>query len=335
MNSNLKFIILNKDDLDSFFIFIQSHWKKNYIFNKDKNFFKWQFYNKATKRYNFIIAKDANKIIGCIGFIPNSIYSSNFKNKDHIWLVNWIVSKDYNSASLKLMHYLLKEINFSFIGTIGCTNKTYKILKAFGFKTGKLTHIVNENKNIKNFKIGDFKNLKNLKKNKLPLNYKIKLVDKKLLSIFFKKIIPINFKDKEYFLNRYVNHPLYKYKLYGVWKSDQPHGFLVVRACKFSKSKSLKIVDYHGHKIDIESLFVSFNKILKKNYFEFIDFYFLLNGNFFINYSNFIIKNKIIVPNFFEPFIKKNIKINYAYFNQKKNYQPFLTRGDCDQDRPS
>ena len=40
------------------------------------------------------------------------------------------------------------------------------------------------------------------------------------------------------------------------------------------------------------------------------------------------------MPNYFEPFIKKNITINYM-INSKKNKNFRIVRGDSDQDRPN
>ena len=43
--------------------------------------------------------------------------------------------------------------------------------------------------------------------------------------------------------------------------------------------------------------------------------------------------DKIIIPNFFNPFVQENIKIEFSY---KSDYDDFVIfRGDGDQDRPS
>ena len=218
MNKNFTIKIMEKKDLYNFFNFIQHEWRKNYIFVKDKKFFQWQFYNKENKKYNFVIAKINNKIVGCLGYIPNSIYSSNFIKNDFLWLVNWIVKKNYSFVSLSLVNYILNKIKYSFIGTIGCTQNTLKILKILGFQTGQLVHLASKNSNFKIFKISNFTKNKNIilkKKN----DYKIFKVNYYELSIFFKSIELINYKDEEYFLKRYSNHPNYKYIFYGIYYS--------------------------------------------------------------------------------------------------------------------
>jgi hypothetical protein len=334
MKKKFSIKIMEKKDLNNFFNFIENHWKKNYIFVRDKNFFHWQFYNNKNKKYNFVIAKINNKIIGCLGYIPNSIYSSNFIKNDFLWLVNWITNKKYSFVSLRLINYLLNKIKYSFIGTIGCTKNTFKILKTLGFKNGQLIHLASKNSSLKFFKISNFTKNKsvNIKK---KIDYKTCKINLKELSIFFKSIEPINYKDEEYFLKRYLNHPNYKYNFYGIYYSGNPLGFFVTRVCKFNDCSSLKIVDYHGKKINITESFKALHKTVKKSSHEFLDFYMNSNSNFFEKYSNFKVNKKIIAPNFFDPFLKKNVKIRYAYHSKKISIKPFLVRGDCDQDRPS
>ena len=45
--------------------------------------------------------------------------------------------------------------------------------------------------------------------------------------------------------------------------------------------------------------------------------------------------NKVIIPQYFSPFKKKNIRINFAYKFLKKKFETNFTLGDCDQDRPN
>tara|TARA_B100000029_G_scaffold489450_1_gene547228 strand:- start:327 stop:581 length:255 start_codon:yes stop_codon:yes gene_type:complete len=70
---------------------------------------------------------------------------------------------------------------------------------------------------------------------------------------------------------------------------------------------------------------------------EYIDFY-----NFGIEkrvlVSNGFIKREpksdIVIPNYFEPFQKKNVDLYFA-FKCNKKYRFIINKGDGDQDRPS
>ena len=74
-----------KKDLNQLMFFIGKFWKKKHILAKNKKFFNWQFYNSITKKYNFLICIKNKKIVGCLGFIPNSQYSKFLKGKSKIY----------------------------------------------------------------------------------------------------------------------------------------------------------------------------------------------------------------------------------------------------------
>ncbi|WP_440938414.1 hypothetical protein [Candidatus Pelagibacter sp.] len=332
MNSDTKIEFLNRKDIKSFFLFINDNWKKNYIFIKNKIFFDWQFYNSKRNTYNFVIAKQNEKIVGCLGFILNNNYSKTFKKKDYIWLVNWHVIDKYKHLSLKLIEFLLKKNKYHFIGTIGCTKKTQKILKALRFDIGTLIHVACQNDSQKKFCLSKFK--RNKSKIKAKKKMKIKKINKSEIKNFFRILKPINLKNEEYFLKRYFTHPSYKYIAYGLYENNIRLGFFICRECRFKNAKSLKMIDYHGNRLDLSNFFSNFKNILSINNYEFIDFYFYSKENFY-NYKNYILKKKEVVPNYFEPFIKKNIKIRFAFQTFDKFFNPFFVRGDCDQDRPN
>ena len=44
--------------------------------------------------------------------------------------------------------------------------------------------------------------------------------------------------------------------------------------------------------------------------------------------------NKIIIPNHFQPFLKKNICLKWSVKSNNSSMTPIF-KGDCDQDRPS
>lgn len=334
---NKKIIIKNLEtkELNFFFKFINLKWKKNHIISRDKNFFKWQFYNKDTNKYNFVIAKSNNKILGCLGYIPNSIYSKNFKKNDYFWLVNWIVDKRYNFLSLNLINYILSNFKFKFIGTTGCSENTVQILKALGFKTGNLKHSACANSRMNKFLISNFPKKKKKKYIESKNKYILKIVNKNNISLFFHKIRKINNKDKEYFIKRYFEHPIYKYDFLGFWKLNKPHGFFVARKAKFKNSYSYKLVDYHGQKIDLRKVFDILNNSRKTLKYEFFDLYHFSKKIFFKNLDDYKVDRNIVAPNFFEPFDFKNVDIRFAYYSKYLKYSPFFVRGDCDQDRPS
>ena len=71
---------------------------------------------------------------------------------------------------------------------------------------------------------------------------------------------------------------------------------------------------------------------------EYLDFYYFGIPNKYLLDTGFKIKkknSKNILPNYFEPFSKKNININYAIKKGSLKHNHFLFKGDCDQERPN
>ena len=63
------------------------------------------------------------------------------------------------------------------------------------------------------------------------------------------------------------------------------------------------------------------------------DYLFLIIFNIIIIFLSYKFKKNIIIPNYFEPFKRENIKLRYAIWPDKKTLPIF--KGDCDQDRPN
>ena len=52
----------------------------------------------------------------------------------------------------------------------------------------------------------------------------------------------------------------------------------------------------------------------------------------FLN-MGFLVRENIIIPNYFEPFEQRNVDIEFAFSSKSDEYVIF--KGDSDQDRPS
>ena len=129
----LLFKFCKKTDIKKLMIFLNENWQRKYIFSKNFKLIKWQHYSKNEKIYNFFLAIINSNIVGCLGFIKNSIYSNSLSKIDTVWLVNWLVIKKSSVSGLELIKFIIKKINFKTIGTVGGNDKTHKILKALSF----------------------------------------------------------------------------------------------------------------------------------------------------------------------------------------------------------
>ena len=197
-----------------------------------------------------------------------------------------------------------------------------------------------------NPKINSFKLIK-ITKNKKKISFKEQLHKKikylkgdlnlKIFGNNVDELVKKYAKDETFFQNRYINHPYYKYKIYLIYSFKNVVGFFVIRVCKFKKSKALRIVDFFGHEEALVGINFALEKLLVETKAEYIDFYEYGIKNSIMLKSGFnknIFDNKIIIPNYFEPFVKRNIKLGWAIKTNNSIMTPMF-KGDCDQDRPS
>ena len=340
----ISFSFCDKKNIKKLMKFLSENWQKNYILSKDLKFINWQHYSREKKRYNFAIVTLDTKIIGCLGFINHSNFSNKLISDDTLWLVNWVVIKKAPVSGLELISFLVKKLNYNRVGSVGCNSRAIAIFKELGFKIGELNHYFALNPNISNFSlINAPKNLLNSLKSssKNIQSKKLKLVNTKFqLDVFGKdinKLVKKFGKDETYFINRYICHPYYKYKIYWIYSSNNSLGFIVTRICKFQDKKALRIVDFFGHDKALIGINIPLQQLLIKISAEYVDFYEYAIDDSVMSRSG-LRKNdfddKIVVPNYFEPFVKKNINLRWAIKSNNSTISPIF-KGDCDQDRPN
>ena len=345
-NSNDIFTLnkLKKNNLEIKLVqkFIDKNFKKNHILSKNKKVFDWLYYNNYEKKYNFIIEQKNTRIISFLGIVKNSKFSKKLKKNESVWFATWVAKKNEIGAGLKLLSHAIKNYTYIKIGTIGYQDNVKQFYKYLGFFTGHLTQYYISNSKNKNNKIIQKKKdfIKKIKTNTYGKSINLKIVKTINFNKFRHnkhKYIKLFSKDENFFRNKYLRNPFYNYVVYEFRINKKLQGYYFTREAKYKNSKCLRIVDYFGN---INSLFrssVGFNQIIEDKNYEFVDMFFFTNSNFKINQCKFKknnYKNNLIIPNFFEPFVKKNIKINFAILTKKVN-KFFLFKGDCDQERPN
>lgn len=326
--------------------FINDHWKKNHVLSISKELMDWQYYKKDNKCYNFVIAKhnDTNEIYGILGFIPTSHFDKSIQELD-LWLAIWKVrvGNKVSGLGLSLLHFLVNKKRPRSISAFGLSRAVIPIYKYFGYKMGILSHYYIINNKKENFYlIGNFDNHYynrpiNIEEKKFVGYDKNQFyqLTKKLGNFTSSETIPA--KSLTYLYNRYVCHPVYDYHIYGLLNKNVIVGFLVLRLVSYSSYYALRVIDYFGDITGISGTFKEFQKLLHDYNAEYVDCYNMGFDEEMMTNSGFIKKkssSKVIIPNYFEPFEKKNVELNYA-FKCDKNLNFFVCKGDSDQDRPN
>ena len=316
--------------------YINNFYKKNHILSKYKKLFDWMYFDNKAKKYNFLIAKEKNKIFATKGFQPIKLYDSNLNEGTFISM--WSSSKP--TVGIKLFDTILKK-KYNFICGIGSSVHSLKYQKYKKFKIGQLSHSYLLSKKINNYKIAKIlENPQNKKKTFFGKNY-IKL-DSKLLKLnYLKKLYDYQTPKKSsvYLINKYLNSNFYNYYAYGSFKNNKIINIVILRNCNYKSRTAVRIIDYIGSNYSFKYLDKLFFKILEKKKIEYIDLYSYGIPEKEIIKCGFNIKNlkdKNIIPNYFEPFERKNKNIVFGYLLKKKIKNKIrLFKGDSDMDRPN
>ena len=314
---------MKESDKGNLFTFLEKNWNINHIYLKDKNYFKYEFSDNS----NFILAKNDDRIVATLGYFD-------YDNKGDIWTVIWKNAGKMDDG-LKCLQFLLSA-GYKSVSSCGINKKTIPIYEFLGINTGRLKHFYILNQEIKEYKIAKILDIsvKQIELEKVENLIEVSNIEELLKLIDYQELKKYNFyKSPEYFNKRYFNHPYYKYHV--LVKTINAKSILVYRIVKANGGSCIRIMDFLGNEEEFKELAnYLMDKMLKEKH-EYVDIYeigiedsILLNSGF----TERTEKHTNIIPNYFEPFVQKNIEIYYMS-NCKDKFKIF--KGDGDQDRPS
>ena len=144
-------------------------------------------------------------------------------------------------------------------------------------------------------------------------------------------------KDSAYIENRYLKHPVYHYRLWGIYQDDILECIWITRKVSVKNAVCIRIVDMVGDLNRLSNIRAEVIRLLNEHNAEYIDCYnYGIPDDVFTRtgFNEVSENNNVIVPNYFEPFEKRNVDIHYAVYSS--NHIPVVIfKGDGDQDRPS
>lgn len=311
--------------------FLKLNFKENHIFVNDTTILEWQHLQKNSLNFIFVRNIYSLELLGVMGYIPTSHFDSDLEKNKDFWGAIWAVSKDAPPGiGLSLIKFFNKNFKPITYASIGISNDAKKIFKALGQNIGTLSqyYFVNPNikKNISEIKITSQKNYK-------KSNYflqEIKSLDKIILKHVYKPTKTIN-----YLINRFQNHPVYKYIFLGIYHENNLLSIIVTRKQSVNNHYCFNIVDIYGDLSKISDISSELFNFLQNNNAEYIDcLNYGIDENIFFKLGFTKNNNNVnILPLYFEPFLKKNIEIDYAIVSNFDNYVIF--KADADQDRPN
>lgn len=318
--------------------FLKNSWSQNHIFVKDRNLLNFQ--HQTIDGYNFVVAyhSETNRFHGVLGVVSPGFYTDRkiHKNQD-VWLVIWKVDKNLaesKSLGLDMLDYVEAEFSPKTVSAIGIDDEVGLLYKLLGFKTKTMNQWFIPNKDIVDSKLikGDLPSLSRESGGAAHSLVKCGIEQENELQIFLSKN-----KSKrtfKYLVERYLNHPSYKYCIYAIINaSSSIHAVIVGRKVMANGASAFRLTElFHGHG-SVLDLSTSLNKMMALNGYEYIDFVeYGFNAQCLLDCGFIECSENLFVPHLFEPFFPERYNVKIAF----KSKQPFsCTKGDSDLDRPN
>jgi hypothetical protein len=332
------------EDVAGLLAFIETHWKPGHVFTLDRALFDWQHaLVHPPGEYAFAVARENEHgpIVGVLGYIPTRRFDPSLASDNTVWLALWKVRDDAKASGvgLQLLKYVSESEPWTALGVIGFNADIVPLYQALGFTTGELRHYV-----LPDPETGPYA----LAKLHAPVVMPKSADDVTTVSVdadgFCAYLDGVDVPSRHgqapgktavFFLNRYLRHPVYRYRCDIVFRDGHPIGLLATRVATHAGRKALRLVDYLGPDETVPALGGVILRHVHAIGAEYADVY-----NWGIAPELFARAGFIeidpdgpdIVPDHFEPFEAANVRLRFAV---KSKRPVVLFKGDGDQDRPS
>ena len=339
LNHSIVIDVLAHDELPQVQEFIRDHWGKDHILAHERSVFDWQ--HRGRYAYHYMVARQGEALVGIQGVIPLGQFDSHLP-KTQIFLALWKVLEDRGiGIGLRLYESILKEYQPEFIGSVGIDPRAVPLHEWQGFTVGVMDHHVALSPFVEEFKIARVPSDLKPQARKGPCSITCqKLTQTDLQGLDTERLYlqQCPLKSDAYIRNRFMNHPVYTYDVYAISREKTLQALCVIRAIRKEDSVVLRLVDFIGPNEAVPLLHDLVTDLLKTSHAEYLDMYSHGIPSTLIEGAGFIDRRRtegLIVPNWFEPFARRNVDIICAHRGSPTPSKVRLFKADGDQDRPN
>ena len=328
-------------DVDKIMQFMHDEWKQNHILSRNKELFLHEFQDGDRITIAIATCRENGKVAGIFGYIP---YNSR-KIPDiagSLWKIADFVKEPM--LGLKLRNYVIKNVPHRFFAAPGTGLQTKPIYQIIDMNFNQMSQYYILNPELKSYKIAlvpDNKSHELSDDAGSAENIEIELVEQpEDLTIFpfndYDYIAP--FKDFDYLKKRFFDYPAYQYDIYILKVSGEIKNIFVCRKSNHLDAFVYRIVDFYGQDKYLKEIAVYLKTLIISRGYEYADFVCLGFDDIKMNEAGFskldFSQDDLVIPNFFEPFVKKNTPV-YCVSDKTDSLQYRQCKADGDQDRPN
>lgn len=331
-------------DVEKLVDFLRVAWKPDHALIKSRDLLNFQHLDKDKRAYNFIVAENqqTGEYDALVGYIPVAHYDPALREYGDYWGGIWkrkddVFNDEINTIGAEVYQHFFTLPYFKSQCGISLSDIAVKACRAMRYKFGYLHQYYILNKYSSSFCIAN-----NVSSNHFinpsqgkSQNWSIKWID--FITVMNSGVSPKYrpYKSLKFIENRYYRHPIYHYDYLGLYYNACLKAILVTRTIEENYSKVLRIVDAYG---DLGGyIYPSMQRILQESGYEYVDFLnYGIDKNVFteMGFNELDFENdSLVLPNYFEPFERRNVKMTVVHKDKYENYVAF--KGDADQDRPN
>lgn len=319
--------------------FIDQHWQPGHILATNRDLMDWQ-HGGNDGSYDFLLAMDGGRLLGVLGYIAMRRFDPDLASENVIWLALWKIQDGLGIAGLGLrLLSALKTIEpYVAIAVNGINLAHPPMYEALNYRVSELRQYFVTNAALP----GRLINAPHGYAMPVPIGGSgiftemtaadlVAMKINKLSSMALPKKTPL------YFLNRFLRHPFYRYRVFLMQSKNTNAALLATRTAEHSGARAIRIVDFAGDPAALAGVGNGLVSLMTQEGAEYIDFWQTGFPNEIIRSVGFEFVDSagpVTVPNYFEPFAARNGRILCAI--RSTSHRPaMIFRADGDQDRPS
>jgi hypothetical protein len=318
--------------------FIHLYWAKDHVLSWHRKLMDWQHADPVKPgSYNWLIAEDEEGIQGILGYIPTSKYDLLLSANPFTWMALWKIRSEpkNRTVGLRLLNTFSQTSGTGIVAVLGINPSHPPMYKALGYVVGEMNqHFTCDP--------GRAQTLILAPDGFVPPNPRagraaFRTVDTAYLEDSGLMGSKLPRKTPRYFLNRYLRHPVYRYRVSCVELNGRPSGLITTRVAAHGEARVLRIVDFLGDEEVLAECGTALGLLLREERCEYADLFEWGLSSEVLEACGFrraVHGGEVVVPNYFEPFLQRSARIEFAIKGVKPQ-DLAIFRGDGDQDRPN
>jgi hypothetical protein len=322
-------------DLPALMAFIDCHWREGHVLATSRPIMDWQ-HGAEDDQYNYLLALQGSKLLGVLGYIPTKRYDPTLSESNVLWLALWKIRDDCKLPGLGLrMLGALEKIEPNVAIAVNGINPAYlPLYRVLGYRMLELAqHYAVNPSHLPRLLMRE----SNIRFPRLSAGHAVsnELNEQNILDFTFTPTT-LPRKTARYFLERFLRHPFYHYRVFHLAYASQ-HALIATRVASHGDDRALRIVDFSGDITVFAESGSAIAAILHEENAEYVDFWeYGMPSDALkkVGFDKVEQGGGVTVPNFFEPFVAKNGRISCA-IKTRDTAPCFISRADGDQDRPN